>query len=369
MRSFGGERRGAGDRSTRSRYRILAVVVAILTTATLTAPAVGQPVPGWPDGEWVGVISGSGAAAGTLDGHTGSGTARASGGFTIDIVDGEASGGYGVVWTGQGVSADDDSVEVLLEEMGSVEGTNGQPLLVRDSFTGTVTVDGFALALPGGSLSPAPTPLIVESLDCGLVEGYFQGKLAALEAGFESYGINASAEERFVAFGSATSGPGFEDELRAAAERLGDLQTGMIQLALIATAENVVETLLEAELIIAEAEEILAGLDGFEGCELAGADGFRLGITHAAEALFSRLFELAADDAAALEHIAMDAVRSGVSTGVALRDTALEAISAAADVAAAAGDKDSLEQLATAALLLGLVDEFQRIVSLYGEIS
>lgn len=345
------------------------MVVALVVAAAFAAPARGQPGPPWPDGEWVGAISGSGSASGVLEGRAGVGTASASGGFTVDIVDGEATGGYGVNWVGQGESVDGNSGEVVIEETGFVQGENGQPLLIRESFTGTVTADGFTIPLPAGALDPAPTPLIAEHIDCGMIEGYFVGKLSALADSLRTFGITAASEESFVALAGTASDSSFDAAYTAAADRLGDLQTGLIQLEIIATADNVAEMLADMETILAEAEEIIAGLDGIEGCELIGAAQFRLGITDAADALLTRLFELAGGDPVMLQQLAINSVRSGVSGSIVLRDAALAAITDAVASAEAAEDKDALRQLAVAALSLGLTDEYDRIVAICERIS
>jgi hypothetical protein len=278
-------------------------------------------------------------------------------------------GGYGVNWVGQGESTAGHGGEVVIKESGVLGGENGQPLLIRESFTGIVTTDGVTLPLPAGALDPAPTPLIAEHIDCGMIEGYFVGKLSALADSLRTFGITAASEESFVAFAGTASDSSFEAAYTEAADRLGHLQTGLIQLEIIATADNVAEMLADMETILTEAEEIIAGLDGIEGCELIGEAQFRLGITDAAEALLGRLFELGGSDPQLMQRLAITSVRSGVSGSIVLRDRALAAITDAVAAAEAAEDKEALRQLAIAALSLGLTDEYDRIVAICERIS
>ncbi len=294
--------------------RIVALLLALSLVATAGASLAAGP---WPDGEWYGFISGGGIASGTFtDGTTstfGSGSAVASGLFFLEIVDGEPKGDYGITWQGKGTAAGEGGTQ-RIEELGIIDGADGIPLLVRESATGSTTVDGITIPFNIPRLEPAPTPLRGDYADCQVVEGSFEGKLSALAEAFAAFGFKVASEESFTAYRIFGESAEEKEFITKRMEQLNQIATGFGQLVFDIPTIGLGQVAVDAEALLVQAETILAELEGIPDCDGVDVDRFSLGISLAVEIFIQAALEFAAEqlDGKAVAKLAALAGRAGV---------------------------------------------------------
>jgi len=340
--------------------RAIVALVAVSLVAT-AAVATAQPV-AWPDGEYVGFFNGGGNASGTSpDGIAFSGAATLEGAFDVVIADGAAAGRYGITWFGSG-SALGQSGTQLIEEFGTVEGTDGSVFIVRETAAVETSIGRITQSLPTFSIPPSPSELQITHSECGFIEGEFESKLSGLQQAFASFGATAQAEEGFTAL---RLDDGADAEAKGAVTKALEEMAAISKefVFLIADAETDLKgAIAKAEDLMAQLEDIVAGLEGLEFC---GADidtkSFRLGITKILARFVSSVLNtaLAKGDAEAVLRLAALAARAGATSEVLIE--AEKVVGLLTDDASAAKDLGALTNLLMAALLFGLTDEFIRI--------
>jgi len=343
------------QRSAGSRKRgIVALVLVISLVGTAGASLAAGP---WPDGEWYGFISGGGIASGTLttdDGSSefGSGSAVASGLFFLEIVDGEPKGDYGITWQGQGSSASGSATQ-RIDELGIIEGSDGIPILVRESASGSTTVDGVNLPFSVPNLGPAPTPLRGEFADCQVVEGSFVGKLSALGQALEAFGFKVAAEETFSAYRVFGEDPADKEFISKQIEKLNDVTNGFGQLITDVKDIGLGQAIRDAEALLVEAEVILTELRGIPECDGVDTEGFSLGISRSVEFFVQALLLIATEqlDGKAIANLAALAGRAGVVEKIS--GFGMDAVMTVAPQAIFDKDLGTLDWLVAASIVYG----------------
>lgn len=338
----------------RSRRAIVASVLMLSLVGTATTSLAAGP---WPDGEWYGFISGGGVASGslTVDSGTvfGSGSAIASGLFFLDIVDGEAKGEYGITWRGQAAETGGTGGTQVIEELGIVEGTGGIPSLVRESATGSTTIDGITVPFNVPRLPPAPTPMEGDYADCQVVEGTIEGKLTALAEAFAAFGFKVAAEESFTAYRIFGETAAEKEFITKRMEQLNDIATGFGQLIFEIPFIGLGQAIVDAEALVASAEAILAELEGIPDCDGVDVERFSLGISSAIEVFILGALQFAVEqlDGKAIANLAALAGRAGVLEKVS--GLGMDAVMSVAPQAIFDKDITTLEYLVAASVAYG----------------